>query len=225
MDLSGFAYNKRLMENSKMASQAALLKKGQKPSTRPSREELISTHNQLASQSANASGTFDNRITYITHRFPPSITPLSELGKIYIEDLRLETNHRGSYIVLRTITSPSRMAAVVSVVEDENGGCELIQLSVYNTDSGVGLDDILPQGQVVIVKEPFYKLNGSGGFKIGTSICVEHVSDIIYLDPDDGRVPVRWQTQGVGFGRTAAEWKDEGNVMLGNGDFYGAIKW
>lgn len=106
----------------------------------------------------------------------------------------------------------------MNAVEDENGGCDLIQL--YNMDETRDPRKILPEGQVLIVKEPFYKSNVTGG----TSIRVDHVSDVIFLTPGDNRVPTKWQPR-ITVDKTAMEWKEEGNTLFRDGEFHEAIEW
>lgn len=193
--------------------------KGQKPLTRVSREELA--RNQLIFEyrpSGPNSGP-NLQISYISHKYPPSVAPLSTLTKTYINDLYLETNHRGSYVLLRTIGPPSKSGAVMNAVEDENGGCDLVQL--YNMDEARDPRKILPEGQVLIVKEPFYKSNIAGG----TSIRVDHVSDVIFLSPDDNQVPLKWQSRIIPVNKTAMDWKEEGNTLFRDGEFHEAIEW
>lgn len=107
----------------------------------------------------------------------------------------------------------------MNAVEDENGGCDLVQL--YNMDETRDPRKILPKGQVFIVKEPFYKLNIAGG----TSIRVDHVSDVIFLSPDDNRVPLKWQPRITPANKTTMDWKEEGNTLFRNGEFHEAIEW
>lgn len=107
----------------------------------------------------------------------------------------------------------------MNAVEDENGGCDLIQL--YNMDEARDPREILPEGQVLIVKEPFYKSNVTGG----TSVRVDHVSDVIFLGPGDDRVPPKWRPRITPANKTAMDWKEEGNTLLRGGEFRKAIEW
>lgn len=220
-DLSNDAYYLSLLKNAQITLQSANRMKGQKPLARASREELA--RNQLVFEykpSGSNSGPNQAQvsISYISHKYPPSVAPLSTLAKTYINNLCLETNHRGSYVLLRTIGPPSKSGAVMNAVEDEHGGCDLIQL--YNMDEARDPRKILPEGQVLIVKEPFYKLNMTKG----TSIRVDHVSDVIFLSPGDNRVPLKWQPRTAPV-KTSMDWKEEGNTLFRNGEFHEAIEW
>lgn len=201
--------------------------KGQRPNPRDrySRAQLIQDQlsfqpNPGESRYRGGTQTFDDvQVTYIFHRFPPSVAPLKSLRKTYIDNLLLETNHRGEYVVLRTITPSTRLTAVMSAVEDETGACDHLQ--IYNMNRDLHPKQILPEGQVVIIKEPFYKMN----LNRGTGIRVDHVSDIIFLDPDDDHIPIKWQPSMKAPGKTPVDWKEEGNSYYRSKKFYEAIEW
>jgi hypothetical protein len=216
-ELWGFQNNLRRARN----------QKGQRPNPRDrySRAQLIQDQlnfqpNLGESRYRGGTQTFDDvQVTYIFHRFPPSVAPLKSLKKTYIDNLLLETNHRGEYVVLRTITPSTRLTAVMSAVENETGACDHLQ--IYNMNRDLHPKKILPEGQVVIIKEPFYKMN----LNRGTGIRVDHVSDVIFLDPNDDRIPIKWQPSVKSPGKTPVDWKEEGNTYYKSKKFYEAIEW
>lgn len=53
--------------------------------------------------------------------YHPSVARFEDLKKIMIKELMLETNHRGSYALLRFVCEPMRMTAVMNIAEDEAG--------------------------------------------------------------------------------------------------------
>jgi len=59
--------------------------------------------------------------TVIGNSYAPSVAYFKDLKKAMLKDLTLETNHRGSYLVLRFVCPAMRMTAVMNVVEDEAG--------------------------------------------------------------------------------------------------------
>lgn len=223
MNINDLSYDARLIQQLGIAKgvlRAASLKKGQKPVTRPSRQQLIRDQYMYQPRAGTPDINLSQiHISYIAHRFPPSVTPISALKKTYINDLLLETNHRGSYILLRTIAPPTRMTAVMSAVEDEKGGCEFVQL--YNMNTKRDRRKILPEGQILIIKEPFYKSNATGG----TGIRVDHVSDVIFLSPGDSLIPMKWQPRVQSLDKTAMDWKEEGNALFRRKEYYEAIEW
>lgn len=227
MDTSGdFYLHAALSQKAQIALHVARLKKGEKSSTKLTREELINFRNRIALKSIGVSDTPGTQIRYISHKYPPSVASFSALTKIFTQDLRLETNHRGHYMVLRTITPPTKAAGIVTVAEDENGECELVQFPVFDTDQAI-IPNFLSESQVFIVKEPFYKSNTTGELETGTSVCVDHISDIIFLRPNDIRIPPKWQDQGhdLKTDKTAVNWKEEGNRLYGDGRLREAIEW
>ncbi|SPO04492.1 related to TPR domain protein [Cephalotrichum gorgonifer] len=98
-------------------------------------------------------------------------------------------HHRGSMALPRTLTPPQRMTAVMAIVEDEQGTAVLLQLYHQPEDSAVPTQEILQKGAICIVKEPFFKCSTDGTY----SLRVDHVSDIIWLDGWDDRVPSKWR--------------------------------
>lgn len=142
MDLSHDIRYAHVLKDGQDAFRDASRKKGRKPITRPSRWDLI--NNQLKHQNDGDSDDVESQINIISHKFPPSVAPLLGLTKTYIGELLLEINHRGSYLLLRTIAPPIKMMEIISAVEDEKGGCESIIL--HNMDKNRNWRKILPEG-------------------------------------------------------------------------------
>jgi hypothetical protein len=44
---------------------------------------------------------------------------MTQLKRVAIKDLQLETHHRRTYLLLRSITLDSRMTAIMVIMEDE----------------------------------------------------------------------------------------------------------
>lgn len=83
---------------------------------------------------------------------------LSSLKKMMIDDLLLETHHRGTYLLVRSVTPQDRMTAVMAIVEDERGDVLMVQLYHQQNDAVGQAEDILVEGTVLILKEPYLKL-------------------------------------------------------------------
>ena len=85
-------------------------------------------------RSASTSMMLGRKDRYMIHQswvaapYPPSFVPLGTLEKLYIEDLQLETHHRGFYSLLRFATPPVTMTAVMTVMEDEKDDGVVFQL-------------------------------------------------------------------------------------------------
>jgi hypothetical protein len=71
------------------------------------------------------------RTSFVPPAYPPCLTSFCDLTKVMIKDL-LETHHRGTYLLLRSVTPPDRMTAVTAIAEDENGDVFMLQL--YNQE-------------------------------------------------------------------------------------------
>jgi len=64
----------------------------------------------------------------IGHPYLPSSAAIVDLKKILPKQFKLETNHRGSYIVLRLIVPCLRYAAISNLGEDGMGDAVTINL-------------------------------------------------------------------------------------------------
>jgi len=215
-------------ERSERILKEAEARKGQKPLDKPSRSEYISQHNFLNNkthtwgrgrgyQREEYTVGLSTNITYNEH--PPCIVPFATLKKTFLDDLRLELAHRGSYMILRAVVNPNKYVSVTTVAEDENGEVELVQ--VYNQDEHRSPESIIPEGQVFIVKEPYFKTTSGGG----TSIRVDHVSDIIFLDGEDERIPEKWRPRIRLLARRSLDWKEDGNRFYRGKQYFEAAQW
>ncbi|CUS08011.1 unnamed protein product [Tuber aestivum] len=205
--------------------QNAEAQKGKKPRNRPSRSQYLFGHSLFhndTKEGLKTEGRFDEKlglastITYNEH--PPCTVPFSTLEKILLDDLRLEIAHRGSYIILRAIVDPNKYVSLTIIAEDESGDVQLVQ--IYNQDDRRSQVSIMPEGQVFIVKEPYFKTTSSGE----TSIRVDHVSDIIFLDGEDDRIPEEWRPKLKLLARRSLDWKNDGNRFYKEERYFEAAK-
>lgn len=119
----------------------------------------------------------------------PCTLPLCDLTPIGISDMLLETHHRGRVAFLRVLTPPSLITALMVIVQDERGTAVLLQLYHQPKQQVVPASEILWEGRVCAVKEPFFKCATDGTY----SVRVDHVSDIVWLEESDERVPQKWR--------------------------------
>jgi len=197
-------------------------RKGQKPIHKLSRSQLIFQHKnaQTRVRGGRPEGVklrISFNITYNEH--PPCTIPFATLEKRFIGDLRLEIAHRGSYLMLRAVVNPIKYVSITTVAEDENGEVELVQ--VYNQDDRRSPASIMPEGQVFIVKEPYFKETAGGG----TGIRVDHISDIILLDGEDERIPEKWRPRIRQLETRLLDWKDDGNRFYKEKQYFEAAQW
>ena len=161
------------------------------------------------------------RHSWVAAPYAPSVEPLKTLKKLHIKDLRLETHHRGNYIMLRVATPPNTMTAVMVIAEDEQGsGVMLMVYQQEDTEYGLA-EDIAQVGGVCIVKEPYFKTMSNGDY----GVRVDHVTDIVWLAEDDEMIPFRWGPRNTRVEKTAMELKVTGNAALKARDLNKAVEW
>lgn len=127
-----------------------------------------------------------------------------------IADMRLETHHRGTKTLLRVLTPATRITAVMAIVEDEQGTAVLLQLYNQPDDDVVPHEEIMQPDRVCIVKEAFFKSATNGSY----SLRVDHVSDIIWLDDTDQRVPPRWRKPALIRSSVSKDIRTQGNSAV-----------
>ncbi|KAK1585441.1 TPR domain-containing protein [Colletotrichum navitas] len=183
---------------------------GKPPPTRVPRETLVSTHNryvkqQQASEEQNAPRIVKKVVLALS--YPPSVKPVAELSPMHLDDLLVENHHEDKYLILRTICPPHKGAGTITIVEDDHGNTD--KLALYNQGSSTILQAV-PEGSVILLKEPYYKFNGDDDFML----CVDHPSDVILLrhGPDDTLIPGNFR-QAPG-SQVASEWRDAGDVAF-----------
>lgn len=158
--------------------------------------------------------------TVIGDPYLPSVARIWDLSKIAIRKLMLETHHRGRYVRLRVVAPSIRMSSVITVVEDEAGSAATLSLLYQEPENVRPAEDILKEGSVLLVKEPYFKLFAGGGY----GIKVDHPTDIVFLSGDDLMIPDAWRLESEECEKTADEWKQEGNALTGAGKHREAIE-
>ncbi|KAK6003965.1 hypothetical protein QM012_008815 [Aureobasidium pullulans] len=136
--------------------------------------------------------------------YRPCYLPLAQLKKIFLKDLKSETHHRGSFLLLRVFCQPFRGSAVMAAVEDETGDVDRVAL--YHTKEALRAFEVVPEGTVVTVKEPFYHMEEDGRYVVR----VDHPSDMVVLDQHHEQCPEQWQNREE-IQMTPLGWKLEGN--------------
>lgn len=204
---------------------AANTRKGEVPTDRKSRAELIQDCVISTLVSAVGQIHFSNRSTQLNSSFLPphylpSSAPLKDLEKMLIKDLQLETHHRGYYVLLRVVTRPVRMTAILTLVEDETDDVVMLQLYQQEGEDIRPALDIVREGTVCIIKEPYFKTMSSGGY----GLRVDHVSDLIWLSENSDQLPECWLPRIISLDKTADDWKQEGNAAFKAEDFHGAAQ-
>lgn len=157
--------------------------------------------------------------SFVPPAYPPSVSPLKDLKQIFIKDLRLGIHHRGNYLLTECITPPKKMTAIMAVVEDEREDATVLQLYQQDDRNERPATSILDLGDVLLIKEPFFKVMGDGEY----GIRVDQVSDVIPVMSFDKIRPRKW-TSPTKKMKTALDWKAKGNVDMGNNQHWKAIQ-
>jgi hypothetical protein len=123
-DVSSLDYYLQLLNKQNKNLKAAKARQGERPEDRMSQQDLVNSFEMhLAVQQIHEWTTAPSErmmhSSFLPPPYLPSIAPLGELKQTFINDLRLETHHRGKYLLLRSITPPNRMTAIMVIVEDE----------------------------------------------------------------------------------------------------------
>lgn len=210
-----------LLLKQKQSLRDALSFKGQRPKGRKLRDEIILQFRfrLMMRQGRANSNTFNMRSSLIPPAYTPCLSPFSDLKKVMIKDLLLETHHRGTYLLLRSVTPPDRMTAVMAIVEDEEKDVLMLQLYYQEPENERAAEEILGEGMVLIVKEPYLKLMSDGDY----GVRVDHLSDAIYLPMHDQRMPNCWQVTRDNHG-SAGAWKAKGNDYFNGSKYRDAIE-
>ncbi|KAI1130113.1 hypothetical protein F5Y10DRAFT_276360 [Nemania abortiva] len=122
----------------------------------------------------------------------PSIRPVDELLSMPISQMEFDKIHRGKKAILRVITPQDTVVAITAVAEDEEGSAVLLQLYCQQSLTVADPEDLLHPNMILIIKEPFFEIVGDGMF----GIRVDHVSDVVWLQNADPRIPSKWKYQG-----------------------------
>ncbi|KAL4954649.1 hypothetical protein BDW69DRAFT_205064 [Aspergillus filifer] len=193
--------------------------KGQRPRLIQSRDEVIMQFMfQQMTTGDRIRGPGSMQTSFVPPAYAPSVRPVSELKKVMLNSLTLETHHRGTYVILRAVTPTLTMTGTILIVEDEDN--DVVKLTLYNQMEDLTKKDGLVEGTVVLIKEPYLKVMGDGGH----GIRVDHLSDIIFLPKHDLRVPALWGPRVINVDVSADDWKNKGNIQFNAGHYSLAIE-
>lgn len=208
-----------IISSQRKTLQEANLRQGQRPHDRKTRDETCTNFMMFFTSGGITQLKGIVSSAFITPPYLPCSTPITELKPVAIKDLQLETHHRGTYLLLRSITSPHRITAIMAVMEDENGDAVLLQLYQQDDESNRSATDIVNVDTVLLVKEPYFKVMGDGEY----GIRVDHLSDIIRLKRNDPRMPTKWQPQLIEIQFSAESLKTKGNRSMGKKKYWAAV--
>ncbi|EAW07588.1 TPR domain protein [Aspergillus clavatus NRRL 1] len=218
-DVSNVPEYMQWLRKHRQTLQSAQSRQGQKPKFTKSRDGIIMQFMlRLMASTARVDSPSNIRSSFVPPAYAPCVTALHDLRKTKIKDLRLETHHRGSYIVLRAVTPPDIMTAVVAIVEDEDG--DVLMLQLYNQEKDLVAHGRLAEGTVMIVKEPYLKVMSDGDY----GIRVDHLSDMKLLTEHDPLLPLLWRPRLTEIDTSARFWRLKGNDYFNAGGYHLAIE-
>ncbi|KAL4733275.1 hypothetical protein BDV11DRAFT_210334 [Aspergillus similis] len=207
-----------LLQVQKQTLRNAQSHRGQRWKAIKSRDEVIMSfqiNHIMGRQDAFArSDTPKIQTSFLPLAYPPCTATMADLKKVAISDLRLETHHRGSYVLLRAVTPTSVMTGILVIVEDEASDVLLLQL--YNQEEQLVKDGRLVVGTVILVKEPYLKVMADGSY----GIRVDHVSDVKFLSEHDEQIPLAWRQKVTEIDISANDWKLKGNKWFDKGSYH-----
>lgn len=197
-DVSHEAQYAATMQAAVAAAEKAKLRKGHRVSNHPPLWFIVSCF--MRNRRDPAATQDQNQYMVATSQVPPPYPPctlsLRVLTPISISEMLLETHHRGRVAFLRVLTPPSLITALMAIVEDERGTAVTLPLYHQPKQQIVPGNEILWEGRVCAVKEPFFKCATDGSY----SVRVDHVSDIVWLEQSDERVPQKWRKPAMATG-------------------------
>ncbi|CAD0112989.1 unnamed protein product [Aureobasidium uvarum] len=93
-------------------------------------------------------------------------------------------------------------------------------MALYHTKEALRACEVVPEGTVVTVKEPFYHMEDDGRYVLR----VDHPSDMVVLGQSHKLYPEQWrdreETQ-----MTALDWKLEGDKAFDRDEYPEAHRW
>jgi len=198
-------------------------RKGEIPRDRPSKQAICHDFNMEIHETRLNRESQDQEVStvFIPAAYPPCMKALSELAKIKVRELQLETQHRGRYLLVKCVTGPNRLGSIMAIVEDGNEEC--VHLQLYHREDQVErpLTDILNEGMIMVIKEPCFKANSNGKY----GVRVDHVSDVLWLGDRHTLLPASWGPVCLDLDKSALEWKEEGNEKMREKSYWKAIQW
>ncbi|KAI4730871.1 hypothetical protein E4T49_01289 [Aureobasidium sp. EXF-10728] len=100
----------------------------------------------------------------------------------------------------------------MAAVEDEAGDVD--RMALYHTKEALRAFEVVPEGTVVTVKEPFYHMEDDGRY----ILRVDHPSDMVILGQGHNLYPEQWRDC-VETQMTALQWKLEGDRAFNRNEY------
>jgi tetratricopeptide (TPR) repeat protein len=182
------------------------------------RLDLLAQHNLsiTLAQSDQYDDSYVNNTSFVHF----SKKDLGELTPITLNEMLVTTVHSGRSLTCRTMNTATRHLRVSVVVEDSNDDVE--ELLLYNlvNKSDTNMDDMMPIGTIVVIKEPF--LIGLDSTAKRTSIRCESPSDVVFVNHNDPfLIGTKWF---VKYDKSQLKWLEStGDMMYKTGCYHQAL--
>ncbi|THY32803.1 SET domain-containing protein [Aureobasidium pullulans] len=211
------------MESQKMAYQMAKARKGQPRNTAHEKDDIIGYYADEDQTALIERAKDTNQVMSLCEPYPPCLKSYTELRKasserlmalrfvltffqIYLKDLKVQTHHTGSVLLVRTIGHPQKLSVILPLtngVQDETTDVERLNVLFKGT---VKDRTLLAKGNMLLIKEPFFEEAGDNHY-----IRVDNPSNLVLLADDHVAVPQLWQSRD---NYSALHWKLKGNAAL-----------
>ncbi|CVL00657.1 related to TPR domain protein [Fusarium proliferatum] len=162
-------------------------------------------------------------ITTVEAPYLPCTIPEKDLKPISISEMRLETHHWGSKVLLHKLSTIDRHEAIMFIVEDQAGTAVLLKLYHQPLEKEISCNWTMLDYHMCIVKNPFFQRvndtispNFSQIPQLYYSLRVDHPGDIIPVRHGDGRIPEAWKVDPCRDGKTSHGHRDHGNKAFRN---------
>lgn len=160
-----------------------------------------------------------NHSSFLPLAYLPYTTPLTQLTPIAIEEPRLETHHRGTYLLFQAIKPLNRMSGILVLAENEYDEVVVLQMYQREEKDARKATDIVDMGTMLLVKEPFFKIMASGD----NALRVDYLSDVVYVDKNDPMLPKGWLPRISEAAESAETSNSNGNSAMGEVKYWKAI--
>ncbi|KAK4539612.1 hypothetical protein LTR36_010495 [Oleoguttula mirabilis] len=155
--------------------------------------------------------------------YPPCTVSLRDLRPMKLDELRMNTHHRGRVLAVRRDVAVVRLVARSWTVVQEGGmpgHTERLEMYLHQSRHG---EDVLEEESMFLVKEPYFTLSDQGE----PTLRIDHPSDLVLstngfddetlnlFNEDDNTAPASAAVPFAALGsKTVKQCKDEGNAAL-----------
>ncbi|KAJ4988889.1 TPR domain-containing protein [Stagonosporopsis vannaccii] len=209
-----------VIDGQKQLLQKARSRQGQRPRDRKPREQMYMEFMMAHMAVGQCQQGHMIHSSFIPPAYLPCTTPIAQLTPILIRQLTLETHHQGRYLLLRAITPPNRMTAIIVLAADRTEDVAVLQLYQHEDEDARPATDVVDVGTMLLVKEPYFKVMASGDY----GLRVDHLSDIVHIEEGHPVLPKEWITHQPESEESAEGLKSKGDSAIGAGKYWEAIK-